>query len=166
MKRFISLALALIIVAAMIPAALLTASAIDGNTYTTVVTAENIVLDGLLDEPYKSSRKVVSSYWGTGRSSQLEFVAYPVVTNEGLYVLAEIKDNSLVKDASHPAGEGDKFQLYVRMNDGMTNVWGWYDVDYNNKLSKTVIYCIEACLLRENKCFFGSDLCFNCAKRE
>ena len=136
-KRIISFLLVAIMIVAMIPAVLINSSAADVATYVTTVTSEKIELDGVLDEPYKNSQQITSTSWGTGNSSGLSFVAYTAVTIRGIYVWAEIKDTSLNKDTSHPAGMGDKFQIYVRMNNGVQDAWGYYDTDYNGKTAKT-----------------------------
>ena len=135
-KRLISIILVAVMLVATIPA--FSASAATVDSYRTTLTSKNIAVDGVLDEAYKTSQKITSSFWGTGNSSNLSFEAYTAVTLRGVYVWAEIKDNSLVKSASHPAGEGDKFQIYIRMSNGTDDVWGWYDTDYNGNISKAV----------------------------
>lgn len=137
MKRAISLLLVAIMIIAMIPTMLMPISAAD-DSYITVVTSDKIEIDGILDEAYKNSKQITSGYWGTGNSSGLSFVAYTAVTMKGVHVWAEIKDNSLNKSTSHPADMGDKFQIYIRMSNGTQDVWGWYDIDYNGKVAKTV----------------------------
>lgn len=138
MKRIISFLLVAVMAIAMIPAVMINSSAADVVSYASTVTSEKIELDCVLDEPYKNGQSISSTHWGTGNSSGLNFTAYTAVTFRGVYVWAEIKDNSLNKSTSHPADMGDKFQIYIRMSDGKTDAWGWYDADYNGKTSKGV----------------------------
>ena len=132
-KRLISIVLAVVMLAAMIPAFAVTASAADPTSYKTTVTSDNVYVDGDLDDAYKNSHKIVPVKWHTGTKDEVYFEAYTVMTINGLYVWAEIKDNSLDKATSTPVNEGDKFQVYIKMDNGTGNTWGWYETDYNGK---------------------------------
>ena len=135
-KRLISLMLVLVMLAAMVPAMSVVSSAASVASYRSVVTTDSIEIDGNLDDAYRNSDKITSNYWGMGNSSTLSFEAYTVVTTKGLYIWAEIKDNSLNKSESEAVYTGDKFQIYVRMSNVSDSAWGWYEFDYNGKASK------------------------------
>ncbi len=135
-KRLISMMLVIVMLVAMIPAVLIPASAAtDPTSYKTVVTADNITVDGDLDDAYKYSQKIIPVKWHTGSKSTVYFEAYTVLTVQGLYVWAEIKDNTLDKATSVGVNDGDKFQLYIKMDNGTDSTWGWYETDYNGKKS-------------------------------
>lgn len=130
--------LAVVMIASMIPAMSLASSAADVVGYRSIVTTDYIVIDGDMDDVYKSSEKITSHYWGKGNSSLLSFEAHTAVTAKGLYVWAEIKDSTLNKTESEGTDVGDKFQIYVRMSNGADTAWGWYDTDYLGRNFKTV----------------------------
>ena len=137
MKKVISALLVAVMIMSILPTLAVGAATADGS-YRTTVTAETIKLDGQIDEAYKSSKKISSSYWGSGSASHISFNAYTLATIKGLYVWAEIRDNTLTKTEVTPAGEGDKFQFYVTMGNGTDTSWGWYDMDYTGRISKRV----------------------------
>ena len=135
-KRIISLMLVVVMLVAMIPAVLVPASAAtDPTTYKTTVTSDNIDVDGNLDDAYKYSQKMVPVKWHTGDKTKAYFEAYSVLTIRGLYIWAEVKDTTLDKATSIGVDNGDKFQVYIKMDNGTKNTWGWYETDYNGKKS-------------------------------
>ena len=81
-KRLISIILVAVMLVATIPA--FSASAATVDSYRTTLTSKNIAVDGVLDEAYKTSQKITSSFWGTGNSSNLSFEAYTAVTLRGV----------------------------------------------------------------------------------
>lgn len=136
-KRLISMALVVVMLVAMIPAFSITTAAADPTSYKTTVTAENVKVDGVLDDAYKYSQKITSVYWHTGSESTADFEAYTVLTVQGIYVWAEIKDTTLDKATSTTVNNGDKFQIYLRLENGTQDTWGWYETDYNGKVAKS-----------------------------
>ena len=135
-KRLISMMLVVVMLVAMIPAVLLHASAAaDPTSYKTTATSDNIKVDGILDDAYKYSQKMTPVKWHTGSDATVDFDAYSVLTINGLYIWAEIKDSTLDKASSTTVNYGDKFQVYIKMDNGTENTWGWYETDYNNKVS-------------------------------
>ena len=108
----------------------------DYKNYRTVVTSETISVDGELDEVYKNSQKISSESWIVGNSSKVSFDAYTALTLRGLYVFAEIKDGSLDKSDATSVTASDRFQIYIKFNDGTDLAWGWYEADYNGKVEE------------------------------
>jgi len=135
-KRLISVLLAAVMLVAIIPSAFITnAAAADPESIKTVASAESIELDGELDDAYKHSQKIVPNTWHTGTASTVYFEAYTVLTVRGIYIWAEIKDETLDKSAGTSAGSGDKFQIYLKLDNGTQDTWGWYEFDYNGNAS-------------------------------
>ena len=137
-KRIISFVLVAVMVLGMIPVLSMTSSAADVG-YRTALVADNIKVDGDLDDTYSNSQKITPTYWLAGKKSDVDFVAYTVVTIQGIYVWAEIKDSTLDKATNTAAGAGDKLQVYLRLDNGIDNAWGWYDADYNGNILKRSI---------------------------
>lgn len=136
-KRLISILLVAVMLLAMIPVISVASSAASVASYRSIVTTDYIEVDGDLDDAYRNSEKITSTYFGKGDSSILSFEAYTAVTTRGLYIWAEIKDSTLDKPESERAGIGDKFQIYVRFFNGTDNSWGYYDTDYLGRKYKT-----------------------------
>ena len=102
-------------------------------------TAEPIQLDGELDDVYKQSELITSEHavaGSLGTTSDTGFIAYTAASAKGVYVWAEIKDSSLDKNSWESPNHGDKFQVYLKINNGTQSKWGWYHVDYNNRIHK------------------------------
>ena len=59
-KKFVSILLVVAMMAAMIPAMTITASAFGNTVYDTVVTDQEILIDGLCDSIYKESTKITN----------------------------------------------------------------------------------------------------------
>ena len=140
-KRIFSILLVAVMLLAAIPAFSVSANPeldtlLDYNTYRSIVTTETIIVDGQLDEVYKNTEKITPSHWVVGSSDFVSFEAYTAVTLQGVYIWAEIKDGVLDKSKDIPADLDDKFQIYIKMDDGVNLSWGWYDTDYNGKMLK------------------------------
>lgn len=158
-KRLISIMLVAVMLLAMIPAMSVASFAADATSYRSIVTTDYIEVDGNMDDAYKNSEKITSTYWGKGDSATLGFEAYTAVTTRGLYVWAEIKDSSFDKSEADAADVGDKFQIYVRVSNGIDSLWGWYDTDYNGKALKHSINSqsdLEWTIA--SGCVFGSEV--------
>ena len=96
-KRFFSIVLTVVMILGIIPAMSIGANPaintlLDYKTYRSVVTSENIAVDGQLDEIYKNAQKITPSHWVVGSSEYVSFEAYTAVTLRGVYIWAEIKD--------------------------------------------------------------------------
>lgn len=158
-KRLISIMLVAVMLLAMIPAMSVASFAADATSYRSIVTTDYIEVDGNMDDAYKNSEKISSTYWGKGDSATLGFEAYTAVTTRGLYIWAEIKDSSFDKSEADAADVGDKFQIYVRVSNGIDSLWGWYDTDYNGKALKHSINSqsdLEWTIA--SGCVFGSEV--------
>lgn len=139
-KRILSMILVSVMLLLMIPTLAVGANpavseTFDYNNYRTVVTQDTINVDGELDEVYKNSQKITGGYW-LGTKSSVDFAAYTALTLRGLYVWAEIKDNTLDKSETTSVSEADRFQIYIKMSDGRDLSWGWYETDYNGNVNK------------------------------
>ena len=140
-KKLLSIILASIMLLSAIPSLSVGANPavstlMDYKNYRTVVTSETVALDGELDEIYKNSQKISAGSWIVGNSSKVDFEAYTALTLRGLYVWAEIKDGSLDKSDATSVSESDRFQIYIKFYDGTDLAWGWYETDYNGKVSE------------------------------
>ena len=129
-KRILSIVLVTVMLLAMIPSFAVHAAdpevntVMDYNYYRTVITTENIKVDGKLDEIYKNSQKITADHWTSGSSSNVDFSAYTAVTVNGLYVWAEITG-------------GESFRVYALMDDGRTSSWGYYEISKNGTVTAT-----------------------------
>lgn len=119
--------------------ALMIPSAASNDGYRTTFSAASITVDGEPEDIYKQSELISSTHvvaGSLGSTSDSGFIAYTAVTANGLYVWAEIKDNSLDKNSWESPNHGDKFQVYLKIDNGSQSKWGWYHVDYNGRVAK------------------------------
>ena len=97
-NRIVSLFLVIAMVVAVIPAiALPTVAAANDYTdgYDTTVTSDILTVDGLCDDAYLRSEKIVSNY-KSATNEDNDFVAYTAANAQGLYVWVAVEDTTLV----------------------------------------------------------------------
>ena len=163
--RALALSLVVIMIAAMVPAMVLPAAAIDYyNGYdTAIVSSSAIKVDGseFPDAAYGGSEKIVNtqSYNKTETSS---FEAYTAVDDVGLYFWIKVEDPSLDKGDGYTvvtgtdeetgedlvetkyenAQHGDKVQLYIRASSANSNgkAFGSFEFDYLDQIVATTRY--------------------------
>lgn len=98
-------------------------------------------VDGLRDDIYLSSEKIVPGYYyvHNGKASRdVYFEIYTATTEEGLYVWAEITDSTVdaEKEASYENSDrGDKLQICLEVENKTKSLskWGCFDIDYSGK---------------------------------
>ena len=97
-KKILSALLAIAMLVAVIPAiALPTAAAAANNPadgYDTTVTADVLTVDGLCDDAYLRSEKIVSNY-KSATNADNDFVAYTAANAQGLYVWVSVVDTDI-----------------------------------------------------------------------
>ena len=144
-KQIISIALIVAMVVAMVPTMLMPASAaqaagyIDG--YDVYVSETAPTFDGQLDDVYKNSEKIVSTY---ATSDAVSFELYYLATAEGLYSCAYVKDSTvdLAGEAAVSLTNGDIIIFYVGIEGGWTGyLYGDYghDAYYAFQLAATIV---------------------------
>ena len=130
-KRILSIALVVVMIVAMVPAMLINAAPYTGNIngYDTYFSASELTLDGVMDEVYANSEKIISKHC---TNSSVSFEAYAVVTTTGLYVFMDIKDNDIdvEREASESTPSSDKVQIYMQCTDGTNKAYQWEEFDY------------------------------------
>lgn len=135
-KRILSIALAVVMVVAMIPVAMVSAFAdfriANDTAIDTYYGDVEITLDGQRDAIYTQSEKIVNKYtYGSGTG----FEAYYVATSEGLYFYADVIDSTIGYDymatnskrgAVNDVSNHDKLQVYYAFG----GTWGYVEFDY------------------------------------
>ncbi len=153
-KRFISIALIIATIAAMIPAAIIPTAALEpdgyANGYDIYVSDVDPTLDGSMDTIYENSEKIIPKNINTYNATDpaANFEVSMVITKTALYVYADIYDTTVdvEKEQSYVSSkgdtlseilrmrEGDKFQLFLQIantvGDETTWKYGYFDMDY------------------------------------
>ena len=94
----------------------------------TAVVTDAIVVDGKMDAAYAKS-ELIGCYDAAGKGEN--FKAYAAATLQGLYIYADIVDNTLDKASSTAVDKGDKFQPYFQFGNRFANTnWGYIEMDY------------------------------------
>lgn len=140
-KQIISIVLAVSMLATMLTAFMLPAVAADEDPVRKVkVTAEDVKVDGVMEEVYLQSTAVESIYKiKDTANTKLAFKAYMVATYEGIYIWTEIMGESTYVNTGdtniHDYGKDnrDYLQLYYNMSaEDKTNHIGYIMHDYRN----------------------------------
>ena len=131
-KRIISIALIVAMVVAMIPAAALSVLAapntgfMDG--YDAYYAKKAPELDGVMDDAYLNSEAVRPGYH-TG----LNFTAYYVLADDGIYLCADVKDTTInegEKDDQYPETSGDWLRAYFQISYTSNGTTTWASQQY------------------------------------
>ena len=135
-KKIVSLLLVIVMVAAVIPTvALPTAAAVANNPsdgYDTTVTADILTVDGICDDAYLNSEKIVSNY-KSATNEDNDFVAYTAANAQGLYVWVSVVDTDI-------AHRDDRLAVYFNFRAvHTTNNVGVTDTDSIHKASYMVV---------------------------
>ena len=126
-KRIISIALVAVMIVAMIPATLLSASALMVNipNYEVYLHDSEITIDAQKDAIYANSEKIVPKQFADG--TKIGFEAYMSATKDALYLYVEVQDPTVgyqyIKGnpEGNKAGNQDKIQLYIANASGTFN---------------------------------------------
>lgn len=133
----------------------LTYSTYVAPTTSMYVTSESIVLDGKLDDVYLNSQKILSRSQLRTNQADVDFIAYPIATSDGLYLWTKVDDTTMNNIDDSMAEQGDVIQIYLDWTEayrshevtGKTGAdykdtdsffyGGWFAFDYEGNISAT-----------------------------
>ena len=153
-KRILSIALCAVLVVAMVASMLVSVSAYtyyNEPSFDVAKTTQAPLLDAQMDDVYWNSEMISNAYTYYGSGVGVGFDSWTVVTDDGIYVYAKIKDATVGSEymiyndnrgANNSVSNADKFQYYFQFTfSDSTSWWGYFELDYyaNNVDGETMV---------------------------